>query len=90
MIASLILGLGPDVLLAQQAEPATVPGGVEPLPYLDRLPPLVDREVFFGNPEISGGELSPDGQWVSFIKPLDGIRNVWVTGWSRWTPRFRP
>ncbi|MGH7588892.1 MAG: alpha/beta fold hydrolase [Gemmatimonadota bacterium] len=78
MIASLILGLGPDVLLAQQAEPATVPGGVEPLSYLDRLPPLVDREVFFGNPEISGGELSPDGRWVSFIKPLDGIRNVWV------------
>ena len=78
MIASLILGLGPDVLLAQQAGPAIVPGGVEPLPYLDRLPPLVDREVFFGNPEISGGELSPDGRWVSFIKPLDGIRNVWV------------
>jgi len=78
MIASLILGLGPDVLLAQQAEPAAAPGGVEPLSYLDRLPPLVDREVFFGNPEISGGELSPDGRWVSFVKPLDGIRNVWV------------
>ena len=41
-------------------------------------PPLVDREIFFGNPEISGGQLSPDGRWVSFVKPLDGIRSVWV------------
>ncbi|MGH7566324.1 MAG: S9 family peptidase [Gemmatimonadota bacterium] len=66
------LGLGPEnALRAQQ---------VEPLPYLDELPPLVDREIFFGNPEISGGQLSPDGQWVSFVKPLDGILNVWVKG----------
>ena len=50
------------------------------LQYLDELPPLIEREVFFGNPEISGGQLSPDGRWVSFVKPLDGIRNVWVKG----------
>ena len=34
----------------------------------------VEFEVF----EASGGQLSPDGRWVSFVKPLDGIRNVWV------------
>ena len=32
--------------------------------------PLLDRELFFGDPEISGSQLSPDGQWLSFIKPL--------------------
>jgi dipeptidyl aminopeptidase/acylaminoacyl peptidase len=58
--------------------PSVVAGGAEELPYLDQLPPLVDREIFFGNPEISGGQLSPDGRWVSFVKPLDGIRNIWV------------
>ncbi|GAB1403542.1 S9 family peptidase [Lentimicrobium sp.] len=42
------------------------------------LPPLIDREVFFGNPEITGGRLSPDGKYISFIKPLDGILNIWV------------
>lgn len=42
------------------------------------LPPLIDRDVFFGDPEISGGQLSPDGEWVSFIQPLDGVRNIWV------------
>jgi dipeptidyl aminopeptidase/acylaminoacyl peptidase len=68
----------PELLRAQAVETATVSGGAEELPYLDALPPLIDREIFFGNPEISGGQLSPDGRWVSFVKPLDGIRNIWV------------
>ena len=41
-------------------------------------PPLLDRELFFGDPEISGAQLSPDGQYVSFVKPHKGTRNVWV------------
>lgn len=44
----------------------------------DRLPPLIDREVFFGDPEISGAQISPDGKFISFIKPFNGTRNVWV------------
>jgi dipeptidyl aminopeptidase/acylaminoacyl peptidase len=44
------------------------------------LPPLLDRELFFGDPEISGAQLSPDGQYLTFRKPLDGVPNVWVKG----------
>jgi len=40
--------------------------------------PILDRELFFGDPEISGSQLSPDGQWMSFIKPYQGARNIWV------------
>ncbi len=40
--------------------------------------PLIDREIFFGDPEISAARLSPDGHWMSFIKPLNGVRNIWV------------
>jgi hypothetical protein len=40
--------------------------------------PLLDRELFFGNPEISGGQISPDGEWISFLKEYDGIMNIWV------------
>lgn len=43
-----------------------------------RLPPLIDRELFFGDPEISGAQISPDGKFVAFIKPLKGTRNIWV------------
>jgi dipeptidyl aminopeptidase/acylaminoacyl peptidase len=40
--------------------------------------PLLDRDLFFGNPEISGGQLSPDGKWISFMKEYEGIMNIWV------------
>ncbi|HEY5839258.1 MAG TPA: hypothetical protein VIT19_09505, partial [Pyrinomonadaceae bacterium] len=42
------------------------------------LPPLIDRELFFGDPEISGAQISPDGKFVAFVKPLKGTRNIWV------------
>lgn len=48
--------------------------------YLDRLPPLVDREVFFGDAEIANASLSPDGRFIAFAKQLDGVVNVWVKG----------
>ena len=41
-------------------------------------PPVLDRELFFGNPEISGAQLSPDGQFIAFIKPYKETRNIWV------------
>ncbi|MBZ5592922.1 MAG: alpha/beta fold hydrolase [Acidobacteriia bacterium] len=41
-------------------------------------PPLIDRELFFGDPEISGAEISPDGQYIAFLKPLNKTRNIWV------------
>ena len=40
--------------------------------------PLIDRELFFGNPRMANGQLSPDGAWISFVKPLDHVLNVWV------------
>src|ERR1044071_6908708 len=45
-----------------------------------QLPPLIDRELFFGNPEYTGAQISPDGKFISFIKPLDGTMNIWVKG----------
>ena len=41
-------------------------------------PPIIDRELFFGDPEISGAQISPDGKFISFVKPLKGTRNIWV------------
>ena len=45
-----------------------------------QMPPLIDRELFFGNPEIAGAQISPDGKYISFIKPYKDTRNVWVKG----------
>ena len=41
-------------------------------------PPVIDRELFFGDPEISGAQISPDGKFIAFIKPFKGTRNIWV------------
>jgi len=43
-----------------------------------QLPPLIDRELFFGPPEIAGGQLSPDGKYMSFLKAYKGTMNIWV------------
>ncbi|CAN5756798.1 S9 family peptidase [soil metagenome] len=45
-----------------------------------QMPPLIDRELFFGNPEIAGAQISPDGKYISFIKPYNDTRNIWVKG----------
>ena len=42
------------------------------------LPPLIDRALFFGDPEISGSQLSPNGEWITFIKPYRDVRNIYV------------
>ncbi|MFI5104613.1 MAG: TolB family protein, partial [Terriglobales bacterium] len=44
------------------------------------LPPIIDRELIFGNPEIAAPELSPDGKYLAFLKPWKDTRNVYVKG----------
>lgn len=40
--------------------------------------PLIPRAALFGNPVKSGAQLSPDGQWLSWMAPVNGVMNVWV------------
>jgi dipeptidyl aminopeptidase/acylaminoacyl peptidase len=42
------------------------------------LPPLIDRELIFGNPEIAAAEISPDGHYIAFLKPWNNTRNIYV------------
>ena len=49
-------------------------------PAASGLPPIIDRELIFGNPEIAAAELSPDGKYVAFLKPWKDTRNVYVKG----------
>jgi dipeptidyl aminopeptidase/acylaminoacyl peptidase len=40
--------------------------------------PLIERAKIFGNPSKTGGRISPDGKWLSWVAPRDGVLNVWV------------
>ncbi len=43
-----------------------------------QAPALIPRAVFFGNPERTQARISPDGAYVSWLAPVDGVLNVWV------------
>ncbi|WP_044561753.1 S9 family peptidase [Azospirillum sp. B4] len=49
-----------------------------PPPATSPTAPLIERAKFFGNPSRTQGKLSPDGKWLSWIAPRDGVLNVWV------------
>jgi dipeptidyl aminopeptidase/acylaminoacyl peptidase len=40
--------------------------------------PLIERAKLFGNPVKANGQISPDGRWLSWTAPRDGVLNVWV------------
>lgn len=48
------------------------------VPVWAQSPPIIDRELFFGDPEIAGAQISPDGAFIAFVKPFKGTRNIWV------------
>ena len=39
---------------------------------------LIPRAVLFGNPVKAGAQLSPNGRWLSWMAPVNGVMNVWV------------
>ena len=40
--------------------------------------PLIPRAKLFGNPTRAFGQISPDGRWLSWLAPKDGVLNVWI------------
>lgn len=39
---------------------------------------LIPRSVLFGNPERVRPQLSPDGEQIAYIAPVDSVLNLWV------------
>src|SRR5829696_993470 len=54
--------------------------------------PLIPRTVLFGNPERTQPRISPGGQRLAYIAPLDGVLNVWVgpVGYDAGDGAFEP
>ena len=57
----------PLALLAAPAAPARAD-----------LPPLIPRDVLFGNPEKAAPAISPDGVRLAYLAPSNGVLAVWV------------
>lgn len=44
---------------------------------------LIPRAALFGNPVKAQARLSPDGKYVSFLAPRDGVLNVWLAPFGK-------
>jgi dipeptidyl aminopeptidase/acylaminoacyl peptidase len=51
---------------------------------------LIPRSAIFGNPERAGAQISPDGKYISFLAPRDGVMNVWVVERGKALAAARP
>lgn len=47
------------------------------MPALDTIP-LIPRDHLFGNPTRAQGKISPDGTWLSWLAPHEGVLNIWL------------
>lgn len=45
---------------------------------VDVAAPLIERSKLFGNPSRAAAALSPDGRYLSWLAPRDGVLNIWV------------
>lgn len=67
LVALFAVAFAPSV----HAQSAPAPASAAPVP-------LIERAKLFGNPSKIAAAVSPDGKWLSWIAPRDGVLNVWV------------
>jgi dipeptidyl aminopeptidase/acylaminoacyl peptidase len=73
VFAAFLLTAPPGVVAAPGPAPAVTPN-----PKESPMTSLIPREVLFGNPDVQQVLISPDGKWISYLAPRDGVLNVWV------------
>lgn len=68
----------PGLALADQAiaTPSAITGAA--MTTQTQAAPLIPRNALFGNPTRAQGQISPDGKWLSWLAPKDGVLNIWV------------
>ena len=39
---------------------------------------LIPRRILFGNPERAFRQISPDGEWLTWVAPANGVMNIFI------------
>ncbi len=52
--------------------------------------PLLDRNLFFGDPQYAGAQLSPDGEYITFRQHHQEVMNIWIKGVNEEFDQARP
>lgn len=72
------------VLVLLAAAGGSLPAAAKEGPESSSVPsylkdvPLIPRDVLFGNPDRAAPRISPDGQRLAWLAPVEGVLNVWV------------
>jgi len=61
----------------ESTKDASTPANPQPHP-LDKVAPLIPRDVLFGNPDKAMARMSHDGKRLAYLAPVAGVLNVWV------------
>src|SRR2546430_7888167 len=69
-------------LLAGALIALSVPGGLI-VAAVNSAPQLIPRTALFGNPVRAQARLSPDGRYMSFLAPKNGVLNVWLAPFGK-------
>lgn len=64
------------IILSALLMATTLP--LSPAAAADAAAPLIERHKLFGNPSRAAGKLSPDGKYLSWLAPRDGVLNIFV------------
>ena len=77
LVSSIVLALaGCSDKTASTTDQAAPPAATATAPAAP--PELITRDALFGNPERANVTISPDGKYLSWVAPLEGVLNVWV------------
>lgn len=82
LLTALVAGCGspaqPGTATTQSDLATTASAATSEDATMESTTDLIPREVLFGNPSKAQARLSPNGKWLSYLKPVDGVMNVWV------------
>ncbi|SHN48276.1 S9 family peptidase [Erythrobacter sanguineus] len=75
-VAAAALAL-PGLTTAKPATAQTTTNGAAMTTQAEAAP-LIPRDALFGNPTRAAGQISPNGEWLSWLAPRDGVLNIWI------------
>ncbi len=78
MPRTLIPALALSLLLAAACAPTATREQAEGAAAAADETALIPRQMLFADPERAAGRVSPDGRWLAWIAPDEGVMNVWI------------
>jgi dipeptidyl aminopeptidase/acylaminoacyl peptidase len=77
LLIALLASAAPAQQPPRRAAVKKLTSALEPTPTGPKTG-LIPRDLLFGNPDRASPQLSPDGKFLSFLAPSEGVLNVWV------------